>query len=65
MIMHFCCWVSYFGKDNIILEISEQKQNMFINQYYVYYYVYSNLGLFSYFLSVYCNDMLVTIKKSD
>ena len=38
---------------------------MFINQYYVYYYVYSNLGLFSYFLSVYCNDMLVTIKKSD
>ena len=39
------------------------KVTILINQYYAYYYVYFNLCLFFFFLSVYCNVMHVTIKK--
>ena len=38
---------------------------MLINQYYAYYYVCSNLCLLFYFLNIYFNVMLETIKKGE
>jgi len=38
---------------------------MLISQYYAYYYVCSNLCLFSYFLSAYCSVILVMIKQRE
>ena len=48
---------------SVALKFPSNRQIMLINQYYAYYYIYSNSCLFSYFLSTYCNVMLVTIKN--
>ena len=57
IVLWFCLSIIFWIKVNITLKVSEQHTN------YAYYYVCSNLYLFHYFLSVWCNVMLATIKK--
>ena len=63
MTVYFLFVSHILGKVLLYYKFQRNQYIILINQFYVYYYVHSNLCLLSYFLSMYYNVILATIKK--